>query len=168
LVLLLRRAEHSAVLACEKAHQDGCPDELAREEEGLGQLRVDAAQSEPSAWDAWDGARRGEAADAPLQLLALLAAGDAGKWADPERVGRAQDAWFLPEIPPGPLAPAEQGAVAELYTPDEARSAEQSCAAQVAAARQQPAERPGAVYSELRELQAARKRSSMAPWVRAE
>ena len=151
-----------------QAHRDGFRGEPAREAEGLDQLQSDADQWEPSASDAWDGARRGEAADGLLQLLALLAAGDAGKSADLERVARAQDAWFPPELPLGPLALAEQGAVAELYTPDEARSAEQSCAAQVAAARQQPAERPAAVYSGLRERTVARKRPSMAPQVQAE
>jgi hypothetical protein len=66
------------------------------------------------------------------------------------------------------LVLGEQDAAAELYRLDEARSGEQSCAAQVAAARPQPAERPDAVHSERREQQAARKRSSMAPQVRAE
>jgi hypothetical protein len=167
LVLLLPRAGHSAVLAGAQAHRDGFRDERAREAEGLDQLQSDADQWEPSASDASDGARRGEAADALLQLLALLAAGDAGKSADPGRVARARDASFLSELPLGPLALAEQDAVAELYTPDAARSAEQSCAAQVAAARKQPAERTDAVHSGLQERQAARKRSSMAPQVQA-
>jgi len=166
--LLLHRAEHSVVPACVRARPDGCPDEPVPAAEALDQLQADAARLEPNESDAWDGARRGEAADVHHQLQTLLAAEDAGKSADPERAVPVQDASFLPELPLGPLALAEQDAVAELYTPDEARSAEQSCAAQVAAARQQPAARTDAVYSGLRERQAARKRSSMAPWAQAE
>jgi hypothetical protein len=160
--LLLLRAERSAVLACAQAHPDGFPDEPAREEEALGQLRSDAAQLEPSAWDAWDGARRDEAADAPHQLLALLADEDAGKSADRERAVRAQDASFPPKLPLALLVPAEQDAEAEPYRLDVVRSAEQSCAAQVFAARQQPAERLDAVCSVPREQQVMPKRSSMA------
>jgi hypothetical protein len=156
--LLLLRAEHSAVLAGAKAHRDGCLDERGRAEEALDQLQADAVRSAPSAWDALDGARRDEAADAPHPRQALLAAGDAGKSADPERVVRAQDASFLPELPLALLVPAEQDAVAELYRPDVARSGEQSCAAQVVAVRQQPTELD-AEYSAPR---AVPKRSSMA------
>jgi hypothetical protein len=166
--LLLPRAERSAVRACAQAHRDGFPDEPAREEEGLDRLQADAAQSGPSAWDAWDGAHRVEAADALLQLLALLAAGDAGKSADPERAARAQDASFPPELRLARLGLAEPDAVAGLYTPDEARSAGQSCAAQVFAARQQLVERLDAVCSEPRERHATRRRLSMAPQARVE
>jgi hypothetical protein len=162
LVLLLRRAEHSAVRACAQAHRDGFPDERDREEEDLGQLRSDAAQLERSAWDAWDDARRDEAADVHHQLQALLAAGDAGKSADPERAARAQDAWFPPELRLARLVPAEQDAAVEPYIPDAARSAEQSCAAQAFAARQQLAEQLDAECSAPREQRAARKLSSMA------
>lgn len=149
--LLLPRAGHSAVLACAQAHPDGFRDERAREEEALGQLQLDAAQSGPSAWDAWDGARRDEAADVRHQLRALLAAGDAGKSADPERGVRARDASFPPGLPLALLVLAEQDAEAEPYRPDVARSGEQSCAAQVLAARLQPAERLDAARSEPRE-----------------
>jgi len=159
--LLLHRAERSAVRACAQAHRDGFPDEPVRAEEGLDQLQADAAQSGPTAWDAWDGARRDEAADAPHQLLALPAAGDAEKSADPEQAVREQDALFLPTLLLAQLEPAEQGEEAEPYRPDVVRSAEQSCAAQVAVARPQPAERLDAACSELQEQRAARKRSLM-------
>jgi hypothetical protein len=66
------------------------------------------------------------------------------------------------------LVLAEQDAEEEPYKPDEARSAEQSCAAQVAAARPQLAERLDAACSELREQRAARKQSSMAPRAQVE
>jgi hypothetical protein len=135
LVLLLPRAEHSAVRACAQAHRDGFPDEPARAAEALGQLQSDAAQLEPSAWDALDGARRDAAADANRQRQALLADGGAGKSADPERVARARDASFLPELPLALLVLVEQDAAVEPYKPDEAQSAEQSCAAQVFGAR---------------------------------
>jgi hypothetical protein len=149
--LLLPRAEHSAVRACAQAHPDGFPDEPARAEEALDRLQSGAAQSAPSAWDALDGARRDEAADVPHQLQPLLAAGDAEKSADPERVVRAPDAWFLLERPLALLLPAEQDAVAEPYRPDVAQSGEQSCAALGFAARQQLAERLDAECSEPRE-----------------
>lgn len=158
LVLLLPRAEHSAVLAGAKAHRDGFPDERVQAEEALDQLQADAVRSEPSVWDALDGARRDEAADAPHPRRALLAAGDAGKSADPERVVRARDASFPPELRLALLVPAEQDAVAELYRLDVARSGEQSCAAQVVAARQQPAE----LDAECSAPQAVPKRSLMA------
>jgi hypothetical protein len=151
-----------------QAHRDGCPDEQDREAEGLDQLQADGAQSEPSAWDAWDGVRRGEAADAFHQLLALLADGDAGRSADPERADRVQDAWFPPVLPLGLLVLVEQVAVAGPYRPDVARSAEQSCAAQVSVARPQPAERLDVACSELKEQRAARKRSLMAPRAQVE
>ena len=160
--LLLPRAEHSAVRACAQAHRDGFPDEPVRAEEALDQLQSDAAQSGPSAWDAWDGARRGEAADAPLQLLALLAAGDAEKSADPEPAVRAQDALFPATLLLAQLEPAEQGAEGEPYRPDVVRSGEQSCGAQVFAARQQVAEQLDAECSAPREQRAAPKQSSMA------
>jgi hypothetical protein len=151
-----------------RARPAGCPDEQVPAAEALDQRQADAARLEPNESDAWDGARRGEAADVHHQLQTLLAAEDAGKSADPERVARAPGASFPPQLPLAVLVLVEQDAVAELYTPDEARSAEQSCAAQVAAARQQPAARTDAVHSGLRERQAARKRSSMAPWAQAE
>jgi hypothetical protein len=163
--LLLLRAEHSAVRACAQAHRDGYPDERVRAAEGLGQLQADAAQLEPSAWDAWDGARRGVAADVPHQRQALLAAGDAGKSADPERVARAQDASFPLELRLALLVLAEQDAAVEPYRPDAAQSAEQSCAAQVFAARQQLAERLDAARSEPR---AVPTRSSKARQVQVE
>jgi len=123
---------------------------------------------EPSAWDAWDGARRGEAADVPHQLLALLADEDAGKSADRARAVRAQDASFPPEFRLALLVLVEQDVEAEPYRPDVVRSAEQSCAAQVFAARQQPAERLDAVCSAPREQQVMRKRSSTALQAQAE
>ena len=129
---------------------------------------MDAAQSEPSAWDAWDGARQGAVADASHQLRALLADGDAGKSADPERVVRAQDASYPRELPLALLALAEQDAEAEPCRPDAAQSGEQSCAAQVFAARQQPAERLGAAHSKPREPRAMPTQSSMALRVQAE
>jgi hypothetical protein len=160
--LLLPRAEHSAVRACAQAHRDGFPDERDREEEDLGQLRSDAAQSERSAWDAWDGARRDEAEDVHHQLRAHPAGGDAGKSADPERAAQALDAWFPLALRLALLVPAEQDAAAGPYKPVEGRSAEQSCAAQAFAARQQLAEQLDAECSAPREQRAARKRSSMA------
>jgi hypothetical protein len=159
--LLLRRVEHSAVLAYAQAHRDGFPDERVRAEEALGQLQSDAARSEPSAWDALDGAHRGEAVDAFHQLRALPAAGDAGRSADPERVALEPDASFQPALPHVRLDSAEQDAAVEPYKPDEAQSAEQSCAAQVFAALQ-PVARLDEAYSEPPEQQAMWKRSSMA------
>jgi len=166
--LLLPRAEHSAVLAYAQAHRDGFPGEAVRAEEALDQLQSDVAQSERSAWDAWDGAHPDEAADAPHQLLALLAAGDAEKSADPERAVRAQDALFPPTLLLAQLEPAEQGAEAEPYRPDVVRSEEQSCGAQVLAAWQQPAERLDAARSELREQQAMQRPSWRALQVQVE
>ena len=166
--LLLLRAEHSAVLAVAKAHRDGFRDERVRAEEALDQLQADVAQTEPSAWDASDGARLGEAADAAHQPRALPEDGDAEKSADPEPVVLAQDAWFRPELRLALLAPAEPDAAAGPYKPVAAQSAEQSCAAQVFAARQQPGERPDAAYSGPREQQAMRKRQSMALRARTE
>jgi len=160
--LLSPRAEHSAVLACAQAHRDGFPDEQAREEEGLDQLQSDAAQSGPSVWDAWDGARRGEAADVHHQLQALLAAGDAGKSADLELAARARAALFPPELRLARLGPAEPDVAVEPYKRVVVQSAGQSCAAQVVAARQPLAGRPDAVHSAPREQQAVPKRSSMA------
>ena len=160
--LLLHHAEHSAVLAGAKAHRDGFPDERGRAEEGLDQLRADAVRSELSAWDASDGARPGEAADADHQLPALPEDGDAGKSVDQGPAAPAQDAWFRLELRLALLGLAEQDAEAEPCKPDEAQSAEQSCAAQVFAARQQPGEQPDAAYSGPREQQAMRKRQSMA------
>ena len=148
--LLLHRAGRSAVRACAQAHRDGFPDEPVRAEEALDQLQADAAQWEPSAWDALDGARRDEA-DAPRQLLALPAAEDAEKSADPERAVRAQDALFPPALLLAQLEPAEQDAEAEPYRLDVVRSGEQSCAARVFAAWQQPAERLDAARSESRD-----------------
>jgi hypothetical protein len=66
------------------------------------------------------------------------------------------------------LVLAEQDAEEEPYKPDEARSAEQSCAAQVSVARPQPAERLDVACSELKEQRAARKRSLMAPRAQVE
>jgi len=151
-----------------QAHRDGCPDEQDREAEGLDQLQAVADRSERSAWDAWDGARRGEAADAPLRLLALLAAGDAGKSADPERVVLARDASFPRELLLGQLGPAEQDAVAGPYRLGAAPSGEQSCAAPVFAARRQPPERLDAAYSVLQEQQAMPSPSSRVLQAQAE
>lgn len=151
--------ERSAVQACAQAHRDGFPDEPVRAEEALDQLQSDAAQSGPSAWDAWDGARRGEAADAFHQRLALLAAGGAEKSADLERAVQARDALFPPTLRLAQLGPAEQGAEAEPYRPDVVRSGEQSCGAPVLAAWQQPAERPDAARWEPREQQAIQRPS---------
>jgi hypothetical protein len=168
LVLLLPRAERSAVRACAQAHRDGFPDEPVRVEEALDQLQSGAAQWEPSAWDALDGARRDEA-DAHHQLLALPAAEDAEKSADPERAVRAQDAWFPPALLHAQLGQAEQDAEAEPYRPDVVRSGEQSCAAQVFAARQQPAERLDVACSVPREQRrAVPTRPSMALQVQVE
>ena len=82
------------------------------------------------------------------QRRPLPADGDAGKSADPAQAAPAQDASFQPELPLVWLASAPQDAVAELYKPDAAQSAEQSCAAQGLAARQRPEERLDATYSE--------------------
>jgi len=155
--LLLHRAEHSVVLDGARAHQDGFPDERGRAEEVLGQLQSDAVRSEPSAWDASDGARPGEVADAEHQHQALPADEDAGKSADQGPVAPAQDAWFQRDFPLALLGLVEQDAEAEPYKPDAGQSAEQSCAAQVFAARQQPGEPPDAAYSGPREQQAMRK-----------
>jgi hypothetical protein len=114
---------------------------------------------EPNESDALDGARRDEAAFSPLQLLALPAAGDAEKSADPERAVRAQDASFPPVLLLAQLGPAEQDAEAEPYRPDVVQSAEQSCAAQVVAARQQLVEQLDAECSAPQEQRAAPKRS---------
>jgi hypothetical protein len=160
--------EHNAVLAGAKAHRDGFLDERVRAEEALDQLQVDAAQTEPSAWDASDGAHPGEAADAAHQPRALPADGDAGKSADQGPVAPAQDAWFRPELRLALWGPAEQDAEAEPYKPDAAQSAEQSCAVQAFAARQQPGERPDAGYSGPPEQPAMRKRQSMALRARTE
>ena len=151
-----------------KAHRDGFLDERVRAEEALDQLQADVAQTEPSAWDASDGARLGEAADAAHQPRALPADGDAGKSADPAPVVLAQDASFRPGRPLALLAPAEPDAEAEPYKPDAAQSVEQSCAVQAFVARQQPGERPDAGYSGPREQRAMRKRQSMAARARTE
>ena len=166
--LLLLHAEHIAVLADATAHRDGFPDERGRGEEGLGQLQADVVRLEPSAWDASDGARPGEAADAAHQPRALPEDGDVGRSVDQGPVAPAQDAWFQRELRLALLGPAEQDAEAEPYKPDAAQSAEQSCAAQVSAARQQPGEQPDAGYSGPQEQQAMRKRQSMALRARTE
>jgi hypothetical protein len=160
--LLLRRAEHSAVPAGAKAHRGGFPDERVRAEEALDQLQADAVRSELSVWDASDGARPGEAADAAHQPRLLPEDGDAGKSADPAPVVLAQDASFPPGRPLALLARAGPDAEAEPYKPDAAQSAERSCAAQASAARQQLAEAWDAACSEPREQQASPKRLSMA------
>jgi hypothetical protein len=159
--LLLLRAEHTAVLAGAKAHRGGFLDERVQAEEALDQLQADAVRSELSVWDASDGARPGEAADAAHQPRALPEDGDAEKSADPAPVVLARDASFPPERPLALLAPAEPDAAAGPYKPDAAQSAELSCAAPVFAARQQLAEAWDAACSVPREQQAA-KRSSMA------
>lgn len=133
--LLLLHAEHSAVLGGATAHRDGFPDERGRGEEGPGQLQADVVRLEPSAWDASDGARPGEGADAAHQPRALPEVGDAGKSADQAQVVLVQDASFPPELRLALLGRAEQDAEAEPYKPDAAQSAEQSYAAQVFAAR---------------------------------
>jgi hypothetical protein len=142
-----------------RARPDGCPDEQVPAAEAPDQLQADAARLEPNESDAWDGARRGEAVDVHHQLRVHLAAEDAGRSADPERAVPVQDASFLPELPLGPLALAEQDAVAEPYIPDGARSGEQSCAGLAFAEQQQPAEPRDAVYSEPREQQAMQRPS---------
>jgi len=126
------------------------------------------ARSELSGWDASDGARPGEAGDAAHQPRALPEDGDAGKSVDPVRVVLAQDASFPPERLLALLAPAEPDAAAGPYRPDEGQSAEQSCAAQVFAARQQLAEAWDAACSQPREQQVAPKRSSIALQVQKE
>ena len=132
--------EHSAVLDGARVHRDGFRDELVPAEEALGQLQSDAGRLGLSAWDASDGARPGEGADAAHQRRLLPAGGDAGRSADRARVALAQDASFPPELPLVLLEPAEQGAGAGPYIPAVGPFAEQSCAAPVFAAQQPPAE----------------------------
>lgn len=84
-----------------------------------------------SASDASDGVRRDEAEDAARRERLALADADAGKLAVREQACQGQDAQFPSAF--RILEPLD--AVAELYTPDAVPSAEQSCAAQAAAAR---------------------------------
>jgi hypothetical protein len=135
-------------------------------EEVLGQLQSDVAQSEPSAWDASDGARPGGAADTGHQRR-TLPADDAGKSADRAPVDLAQDASFLPEPPLALLEAAGQDAAAELCKPDAAQSVEQSCAAQVFEVRPKRVEWLDEACLEPRE-QKAPKQPSMELQARAE
>ena len=131
-VLPLRRAERSVGLDDARAHPDGCRDELNPEAEGRDRHQSDEVRWEPSAWDAWDGARPDEEADAErLVLLALLADAGAEKSAGRELGGRVQDELF-PELQREQWA--RQDAAAELCTRGADRSAERSCAEQAAAA----------------------------------
>ena len=114
-----------------QAHPGGCRDETVPEAEGPDRLRWVVVRKYPCAWDASDGARRGEAADA-ARPLPHLAAGDAGKLAGQGRDVQERDASCLPAHRFAPSA--SRGAAAELCTRGAALSAEQSCVAQAAAA----------------------------------
>ena len=102
------------------------------EAEGRDRHQSDEVRWEPSAWDASDGARRDEEADAErLVLLELLADADAEKLAGRERGVRAQDGLSLELL----LEQwALQDAAAELCTRGADRSGERSCAEQAAVA----------------------------------
>ena len=122
-----------------RARPDGCRDEPDLEAEGRDQPQSAEARSVPCAWDASDGVRLDEAADAPLPLRALLADADAGKSAGQGQDAQAQGAPFLSHR----LAlSAPPDAAAVLYTLDAVQSAERSCAAQEAAAGLRQPEEP--------------------------
>jgi hypothetical protein len=127
--LLLRHAEHSVVPDGARAHPDGSLDEQGPEVEVLDQLRSDVVPSGLYASDAWDGAHRDGAADAAHQTPVAPEDGDAERSADPVPGGPARDASFPAEVRHGRLEVARPDAAAP-YTPDEAPSAERSCAAQ--------------------------------------
>jgi hypothetical protein len=160
LVLLLRHGGRSAVPGGAKALPDEHQDELAPEAGPLAPHQEDAARSEPNAWDAWDGAHPDEAADAVRQHPVLLADAGAGKSAVPGPDGLVQDAFLA--LLPEQQAQAARDEAAVLCKRGADRSAAQSCAAQGAAALQQPAAAPDAAHSEQLAVQAVQKLSSMA------
>jgi hypothetical protein len=100
-----------------QARPDGCPDEPDLEAEVPDLLQSDEVRSEPSAWDASDGARRDVAADAVRRLLALPVAEDAEKLVGPAPDDLAPDALFLERLR-GRLVLELRDAAEELYKPD--------------------------------------------------
>ena len=113
-----------------RAHPDGCPDEPDPAVEVRDQLRSDAVPLQLNALDALDVARRDAAADG-ARLCPHLAGEAVEKLVALEPDAPARDASF-PHF--HSLAGwAQPAAAAELYTQVWARSAERSCAAQVAA-----------------------------------
>ena len=133
--LLLRHAEHSAGPAGAREHRDEHRDELVPEAEAPDRHREDAHLPASSAWDAWDDAHP-DATDAADLRRAPSDAG-AGKLAGPAQDARARDAWSRQQAHPS-VRSVRPDAAAELCTPDAVRSAEQSCAAQAAAAAPEP------------------------------
>jgi hypothetical protein len=135
--LLLRRGEHSAVLAGAQAHLDGCPDEPDPEAEVLGLRQADVVLQTPCALDASADAHPDEAADAVHPPFpAVLEDAGAGKLVDPALDDQAQDAFLV--LLPALLAREEPDEAAVLCKQAAARSAARSCAEQAAAV-QQPA-----------------------------
>ena len=165
--LLLRRAEHSAVQVGAKARRDGFPDgrRAGRRQPWTNSERTRARRRLARGMHRTTLARTQRRTRPPLGAPADA---DAGKLADLAPDVPAQDAWFRLELRLALLGLAEQDAEAVPCKPDAAQSAEQSCAAQVFAARQRPGERPDAAYSGPREQQAMRKRQSMALRARTE
>ena len=115
-----------------RAHPDGFQDELVPEAVAPDRHQSDGGQSEPSAWDALDGARPDAVADAAHQLPAPPAVADAGKSAVPVRGGRARGGQVSGACPlalqPAQSAQAVLDAVVVPCKQDAAQSVERSCA----------------------------------------
>jgi len=140
-----RREERSAGQDVARGHPGGFPAGWFLGEEERDRPRGDALQLELAAWDAWDGAHRGEAADGAHLELRPQGADDAEKSAGREQDGRApvEARWRL-ELRAAPAA-APKAAPAP-YIRVAALSAARSCGAPVAAEVEQ---RPDAARREL-------------------
>ena len=125
--------EHSAVPDDARGHRDGSPDGLVPAVEALVQLRSDALQWGPNAWDASDGAPPDVAADAAHLPPVAPVVADAGRSAVPVPGGLVQGASFLQERWFVLLGSVRRDA-GEPYTPDAAPFAERSFSAQAVAA----------------------------------
>ena len=136
-------------------HRVGYRDGTAPEAEAPGRLRSDAARKCLVAWDALAGAHRDEAADAARRRRDLAAAA-AGKLAGRERDVQEQDASYL--LAHWFVRSERQDAGVELCTRGAVRFAEQSCAAQAAAADPRlPVEQPDAAEQVQPEAQQRRR-----------
>jgi hypothetical protein len=123
--------EHSADLACEKAHRGGCLDVLALAAEGLARRRLGVDRMNLAAWDASVAVRQDASADGN-PALPLLGVG-VEKLVVPEQAAREPDGWTSVEwvvLAAVPLLLAALPLVsAELGKPAAVPSAAQSCAA---------------------------------------
>jgi len=119
--------ECNAGRAFAPARQDGCRDEPGRAAAIPGQLQWDGSRQAPSAWDAWDAARRAAVLAGP-HLLPEPADAGVGRSAAPVRDVRVPGVRSRQERR---LAPLVRPGAAALYTPDAVRSAARSCAAGV-------------------------------------